>query len=293
MEDFKDPWERPGGSLTSRDFPSGLPEEDKAKVVWVEVGPDGARGGIDAVDEEEEEEEEEDGEHQQWQSLGRGEKSQHHRGRIPLSDPNVISLPPCEPSQSFPATSRIRASSEIMGSFMEDLWSSIFTPGPTHTLLVATNVTFAALQTLLFALLLATYSIHFVALSALSGALWWSINWFARELRQVQAAEAAEAEKRAQLEEPEEEEEDSQSDSNRKTPGALEHTESDTETEVLAERKDVAPISPVPRSPAASATLRPPVEQSQVRKRLSVSGDSSGYGSTDSEWEKVDDDKTT
>ncbi|PYI05389.1 putative ER membrane protein [Aspergillus sclerotiicarbonarius CBS 121057] len=174
-----------------------------------------------------------------------------------------------------------------MGSFMEDLWSSIFTPGPTPTLLIATNVTFAALQALLFALLLATYSIHFIVLSGLSGALWWSINWFAQEVRRVQAEEA---EKKKLSEEPAESQ--SKSDGNRKTPGTLDSAESDTETEILPERKGAAATASA-RSIAGSATLQPPEEHGGVRKRLSVSGDSSGYQSTDSEWEKVDDGKAT
>ncbi|RKU40852.1 SMK killer toxin resistance protein [Coniochaeta pulveracea] len=50
-----------------------------------------------------------------------------------------------------------------MATFVQELWDSIFTPGPTPTLLIATNVTFAALQLVLFTLLVATWSIHFVA----------------------------------------------------------------------------------------------------------------------------------
>ncbi|CAK7564030.1 MAG: Sm snRNP core protein Smd1 [Sporothrix epigloea] len=73
-----------------------------------------------------------------------------------------------------------------MSQFFEDLWESVFTPGPTPALLVATNVTFAVLQVVLFVLLVATYSIHFVVLSVLSGSLWWAINWFARELQVAQ-----------------------------------------------------------------------------------------------------------
>ena len=76
-----------------------------------------------------------------------------------------------------------------MASFFEQLWESIFTPGPTPTLLVATNASFAALQLLLFVMLLATYSIHFAVLSLLCGGLWWSINWFAAEIRAAQAKE--------------------------------------------------------------------------------------------------------
>ncbi|RHZ43370.1 V-type ATPase assembly factor PKR1 [Aspergillus thermomutatus] len=161
-----------------------------------------------------------------------------------------------------------------MGSFVEDLWSSVFTPGPTPSLLIATNVTFAALQVLLLALLLATYSIHFVVLSILSAALWWSINWFARELSQVQAQEAhKETREGRELR-----------GGSTKPPGALDSSDSDTETENVVKEKSKA----VAAASSAPATLQPPAE-SQVRKRLSVSGDSSGYHSTDSEWEKVDD----
>ena len=82
-----------------------------------------------------------------------------------------------------------------MASFLEDLWGSVFTPGPTPTLLIATNISFALLQTLLFALLVATYSIHFLVLSFLCAGLWVSINWFAGELQAEQ--ERARAEKAA------------------------------------------------------------------------------------------------
>lgn len=78
-----------------------------------------------------------------------------------------------------------------MSQFFEDLWESIFTPGPTPTLLVATNATFAVLQVVLSVLLFATFSIHFVILSFLSAGLWWAINWFARELKAAQLREEA------------------------------------------------------------------------------------------------------
>ncbi|KAL6873200.1 Pkr1 domain-containing protein [Trichoderma novae-zelandiae] len=76
-----------------------------------------------------------------------------------------------------------------MSSFFVELWEGIFTPGPTPTILKATNISFAALQLVLLSLLLATYSVHFVVLSVLCGGLWWSVNWFARELRVAQALE--------------------------------------------------------------------------------------------------------
>lgn len=178
-----------------------------------------------------------------------------------------------------------------MGSFVENLWSSIFTPGPTPTLLVATNVTFAALQSLLLALLIATYSIHFFVLSFLSAALWWSINWFARELRQVQAQEAHKKEKDG-----DHQQNKSRSNSNaKKTPGTLD-TDSDTETEQTKEGTPMASASTAAAAcnTAALTSLQPPEEQEgSSRKRLSVSGESSENGSTDSEWEKVDDSHTS
>jgi len=79
-----------------------------------------------------------------------------------------------------------------MSNFFQELWESIFTPGPTPSLLIASNVTFACLQVVLLSLLVATYSIHFVILSGLCGGLWWAINWFARELKASQKREEAE-----------------------------------------------------------------------------------------------------
>jgi hypothetical protein len=69
-----------------------------------------------------------------------------------------------------------------MATFFRELFESIFTPGPTPSLLVATNVAFAALQGLLLILLLATYSIHFLILSFLCAGLWRAINWFSAEI---------------------------------------------------------------------------------------------------------------
>ena len=156
---------------------------------------------------------------------------------------------------------------------MEDLWSSIFTPGPTPTLLLATNVTFAALQLLFFALLLATYSVHFVALSIISAGLWWSINWFAVEVRLAQQAQEAEKEKK----------EDAKT---RKSPAVGENADSETETEALDSKKTDEKSIAVATGSATSGLL-PTVRD--PKKRLSMCGEGSGYGSTDSEWEKVDD----
>lgn len=164
-----------------------------------------------------------------------------------------------------------------MASFVQDLWSSVFTPGPTPTLLVATNATFAALQLLFFALLLATYSVHFAVLSFLCAGLWWSINWFATELQAAKYASNEEEERESRIQKRE-----SKSPEKEKAPD-----ESDTETEVSPPSKTKASVPS--RHPGM---LQPEAADDLLRKRRSL--ESSGYISTDSEWEKVDesDEKT-
>ncbi|KAL9618879.1 MAG: hypothetical protein Q9160_006469 [Pyrenula sp. 1 TL-2023] len=162
-----------------------------------------------------------------------------------------------------------------MASFVQDLWSSVFTPGPTPTLLVATNATFAALQLLFLALLLATYSVHFAVLSFLCAGLWWSINWFATELQAAKVHEEEERQSRVRKRE-------SKSPEKEKLPD-----ESDTETEVSPPSKTKASVPS-----RYSGMLQPENAEDPVRKRRSL--ENSGYISTDSEWEKVDesDEKT-
>jgi hypothetical protein len=77
-----------------------------------------------------------------------------------------------------------------MAAFFSDLAQSIFTPGPTASLVLATNVSFACLQVVLLVLLVSTFSIHFAILSVLSAGLWAGINWFVKELALVRAQEA-------------------------------------------------------------------------------------------------------
>lgn len=79
-------------------------------------------------------------------------------------------------------------------------------------------------------------------------------------------------------------EDSANADDIKKAPGR-DNTESDTETESLSREKKSAPE--VSASRTSSSTLLPG-RQDDMRKRSSMSGDSSGYGSTDSEWEKVD-----
>ncbi|PGH18974.1 hypothetical protein AJ79_00007 [Helicocarpus griseus UAMH5409] len=171
-----------------------------------------------------------------------------------------------------------------MASFIEDLWSSIFTPGATPTLLIATNATFAVLQVLLFALLVATYSIHFVILSFLCGSLWWAINWFVKEVELSRAQAEPATASRTQP---------TQRGAPGRPPGALD-TESETETESLAGEAKLSgsgvssgSMAPPPLRSSVASRAPPPNEAEDLRKRRSQP-DSSGYVSTDSEWEKVD-----
>ena len=154
-----------------------------------------------------------------------------------------------------------------MASFLQDLWTSVLTPGPTASLLIATNASFACLQFLLLCLLLATYNIHLLVLSCLCAALWWSINWFAAELRSGEPALPSQAAR--------------QQKDYSETP-ATQTGDSETETESVEET-----MKPPPR-PVPSTRLQPGSSQmdAAVRKRRSV-GDSSGYISTDSEWDKI------
>lgn len=154
-----------------------------------------------------------------------------------------------------------------MASFFEEIWNSIFTPGTTPTLLLATNVTFGALQFVLFALLLATSSIHFVVLSCISGGLWASINWFAAELKKEQAKEA----ERKSEEEAKARQNADESD--------------DTEVETVSSKSKQPPVVPV----TASKEVEIMEPQGELKQRLDTSpgsGSKSGV-STEDEWEKV------
>lgn len=188
-----------------------------------------------------------------------------------------------------------------MSAFMESLWNSIFVPGPTPPLLLATNVTFGALQLILLALLLATYSIHFIVLSGLCAGLWWAINWFAAELRIAQMVE--EEEKNARVA-------SGQADLGTETDVA----ESGNDTELDAEVEEsqgvrqgfveedaettptVGQFSPKTGSQggavwntSTAARLAPQGVEESLRKRRSL-GDSTDL-STDSEWERVEREK--
>ena len=75
----------------------------------------------------------------------------------------------------------------------------------------------------------------------------------------------------------------------RKSPAVGESADSDTETEALDVKKTDDKSSAVATGSVTSGLL--PTAR-DPKKRPSTGGEGSGYGSTDSEWEKVDDTKS-
>ncbi|KAF2084586.1 Pkr1-domain-containing protein [Saccharata proteae CBS 121410] len=184
-----------------------------------------------------------------------------------------------------------------MADFLTSLWGSIFTPGPTPTLLIATNASFAALQLVLFALLLATYSAHFVALSAISGGLWWAINWFAKELAAARAVE----ERARGIRERERDGKEGLGDEGGEGDDEGDDEDTETETEMgrsgivtggkeeeVAGHVEVTEVK-MAKATGAQAALKPVGNEAGLAQRKG-----SGEGaesSTDSEWEKVEGDR--
>jgi hypothetical protein len=138
-----------------------------------------------------------------------------------------------------------------MSAFITDLFQSIFIPGPTSSLLVATNAAFACLQLVLGLLFLATYSIHLVILSFLCAGLWWAINWFVTELK---LAQALEEEKKRRVQEQED--------------------DSETEAETVIDTGDTGPGSRE-------------VEVVEKTGNLKDRGGAKSEISTEDEWERV------
>jgi len=196
-----------------------------------------------------------------------------------------------------------------MGSFFEKLWESVFTPGPTPTLLVATNASFAGLQLVLFGLLIATYSIHFFILSFLCGGLWWSINWFAAEIRAAQAKEEEAKRIREARRGKDKDTGGRAEDAGDEAEGMDTGDDTEVDTEVEVQKQKQRPRQARPESQSTVLVDRPsgregtpqavggatgagattslaPVMDDAVKKRRSM-GESTGDLSTDSEWEKL------
>ncbi|SPO00933.1 related to PKR1 protein [Cephalotrichum gorgonifer] len=155
--------------------------------------------------------------------------------------------------------SRTIGKNNAMASFITEVFESIFTPGPTPTLLKATNATFGALQVLLFLLLIATHSLHFVVLSFLCGGLWWAINWFSAELMLAQERERA----------------------------AKQEASEDSETEVEASSQVPVAVEAEAEDAGKSGAVEVGDGTGDVRRRGVPAPGTQSSASTEDEWEKV------
>lgn len=159
-----------------------------------------------------------------------------------------------------------------MAAFLTDLVSSVFTPGPTPSIIIATNVSFAALQAVLLVLLILTYSVHFVVLSFLCAGLWWAINWFVTELEAAQTKER-DTKQSKDMQKGQGHHERGAEDSGTETEGSGNHSERGVSGSLAGSK--------------TAGFLRPEDSQSALRKRRSSAEASSGDLSTDSDWDKV------
>lgn len=217
-------------------------------------------------------------------------KPQHSSVQIAAAYPHLTNLPHAR----LISWKELHSVAATMTTFLSDLWESVFTPGPTPTLLIATNAAFASLQVLLLALLAATYSVHFFVLSILCGGLWWAINWFAGELA---AAQKAEEEAKRIREARRAKGAEGQSGSGEVDWGAEggdEQEDTETETEELRGRakgrkggKEELLQPKAPPGSTSGASTGGDLEGLSKRKSLSDAGELS----TDSEWEKVDEER--
>ncbi|CUS22872.1 LAQU0S07e02036g1_1 [Lachancea quebecensis] len=73
-----------------------------------------------------------------------------------------------------------------MANFFEELWKSIFTPGASPQLIIATHVSFFLLTSCLGWLIYWTKNIHFIMLLIISTLLWITVTWFISELKLAQ-----------------------------------------------------------------------------------------------------------
>ncbi|CAI1639112.1 hypothetical protein SEUBUCD646_0M02610 [Saccharomyces eubayanus] len=83
-----------------------------------------------------------------------------------------------------------------MASFFVKLWESVFEPGTTPQLVIATHASFVALLLTLMWLIYATHgNIHFYVLFGISLLLWITVIWFISELSLVKLKDNDELDK--------------------------------------------------------------------------------------------------
>ncbi|SMN19175.1 similar to Saccharomyces cerevisiae YMR123W PKR1 V-ATPase assembly factor [Maudiozyma saulgeensis] len=74
-----------------------------------------------------------------------------------------------------------------MASFVTGLWESVFQPGTSPQLILATHLSFTALLITLAWLIFVTHgNIHFIMLFIIATLLWITVIWFINELKSAQ-----------------------------------------------------------------------------------------------------------
>lgn len=160
-----------------------------------------------------------------------------------------------------------------MPSFFEELWQSVFTPGPTPVLMIATNVTFAATLPFLIYMAISNANIHYGFMSLIAGGLWISINWFVKELKVAEA----------QMEKEKERKEDKENEEPDSRDGLVKVNEPATSP------APIPPVGPV-TSVAASSIVQPAEQHGELKARV-VPSSARSVTSTEDEWEKVSGDE--
>lgn len=111
-----------------------------------------------------------------------------------------------------------------MANFFVALWESVFQPGTTPQLIIATHVSFLALLATLGWLIHATSgNIHFYALFTIALFLWFTVIWFIQELKNVQLKNNQELEKSSKV--------DDKNDVDRESKNSSKKTTTDPEIE--------------------------------------------------------------
>ncbi|KAG0670784.1 SMK killer toxin resistance protein [Maudiozyma exigua] len=74
-----------------------------------------------------------------------------------------------------------------MASFITGLWESVFQPGTSPQLILATHLSFSALLiTLAWLIFVTSGNIHFIMLFIIATLLWITVIWFISELKSAQ-----------------------------------------------------------------------------------------------------------
>ena len=81
-----------------------------------------------------------------------------------------------------------------MAHFFVALWESVFQPGTSPQLIIATHISFLLLLTVLGSQIYLTNNVHYYALFTIATLLWITVTWFVSELNQVKLQDNKELE---------------------------------------------------------------------------------------------------